>query len=161
MVIIEDTRNQVGKHKEINAFLKSQGHTVIRSKMLVGDYQIANNGSVVIDTKKDVLELIQDIYQDHKRFKTECVTAQEAGIQLYVLIEEKLPNGRLDEWVSPVWKSSTKTHKAGQPISKANPSTLRKALYTMQERYGVKFLFCPKEKTGEIILKILSKSVDK
>lgn len=160
MTIIEDTRNQVGKHKAINAYLKSQGHTVIRSKMLVGDYQIANNGRVVVDTKKDVLELIQDVYQDHKRFKAECVTAQEAGIQLYVLTEEALPNGRLDEWVSPIWKSSTKTHKAGQPISRANPATLRKALYTMQDRYGVRFLFCPKEKTGEIILKILTKGID-
>lgn len=37
MVIIEDTRNQPGKHKNINAYMERCGHRVIRSKMLVGD----------------------------------------------------------------------------------------------------------------------------
>ena len=94
MLIVEDTRNQVGKHKAVNEYLESQGHKVVRSKMLVGDYMIANDGSVAIDTKMSVLELIADIYQQHDRFRRECQLAQEAGIQLYVLTEEELPGGR-------------------------------------------------------------------
>ena len=33
MIIIEDTRNQPGKHKNINAYMEKCGHKVVRSKM--------------------------------------------------------------------------------------------------------------------------------
>ena len=156
MLILEDTRNQVGKHKAVNEYLEAQGHKVIRSKMLVGDYMIANDGSVAIDTKMSVLELIADIYQQHERFRRECQLAQEAGIQLYVLTEEELPGGRLDNWVSPKWQTFNQYHHAGDPMSKADPKRLRKALITMQERYGVKFRFCAKENTGAEIIRLLT-----
>ena len=156
MLLIEDTRNQVGKHKAVNEYLESQGHKVVRSKMLVGDYMIANDGRVAIDTKMKVMELIMDVYQQHKRFKAECVLAQEAGIQLYVLVEEELPNGRLDEWVAPTWQTFGKGHHVGDPMSKADPKRLRKALITMQERYGVKFRFCSPKNTGAEILRLLT-----
>jgi ribosome-associated protein len=156
MLIVEDTRNQVGKHKAVNEYLESQGHKVVRSKMLVGDYMIANDGSVAIDTKMSVLELIADIYQQHDRFRRECQLAQEAGIQLYVLTEEELPGGRHDKLVSPKWQTFNQHHHAGDPKSMADPKRPRKALFTMQERYGVKFRFCSKENTGAEIVRLLT-----
>ena len=156
MVIIEDTRNQPGKHKNINAYKERCGHRVVRSKMLVGDYQLANDGRVAIDTKSGVLELIADIYHQHERFRRECELARDAGIQLIILTEEVLPDGRLDKWKSPVWKSTTKYHKAGEPMTKADPARLRKAMYTMQERYGVKFRFCDGRSTGKAIIDLLT-----
>ena len=156
MLIVEDTRNQVGKHRAVNEYLEANGHKVVRSKMLVGDYMIANDGSVAIDTKMSVLELIADVYQQHERFRRECQLAQEAGIQLYVLTEEELPGGRLDNWVSPTWQTFNQYHHVGQPMSKADPKRLRKALITMQERYGVKFRFCAKENTGAEIIRLLT-----
>lgn len=157
MVIIEDTRNQPGKHKNINTYMERCGHRVIRSKMLVGDYQLANDGRVAIDTKSGVLELIADIYHQHERFRRECELARDAGIQLIILTEEILPDGRLDKWKSPVWKSTTKYHKAGEPMTKADPARLRKAMYTMQERYGVKFRFCDGRSTGKAIIDLLTR----
>lgn len=156
MVIIEDTRNQIGKHKGINAYLERCGHRVVRSKMLVGDYQLANDGRIAIDTKSGVLELIQDIYHDHARFRAECQLAQDAGITLYILTEEVLPEGRLDKWKSPLWKSTTKYHRAGEPMTKADPARLRKAMYTMQDKYGVRFRFCDGRSAGKVILDLLT-----
>lgn len=156
MVIIEDTRNQVGKHKGINAYLERCGHRVIRSKMLVGDYQLANDGRIAIDTKSCVMELIQDIYHDHARFRAECQLAKDAGITLYILTEEVLPEGRLDKWNPPLWKSTTKYHKAGEPMTRADPVRLRKAMYTMQDKYGVKFRFCDGRSTGKTIVDLLT-----
>ena len=156
MVIIEDTRNQPGKHNNIKAYMERCGHRVVRSKMLVGDYQLANDGRVAIDTKSGVLELIADIYHQHERFRRECELARDAGIQLIILTEEVLPDGRLDKWKSPVWKSTTKYHRAGDPMTKADPARLRKAMYTMQERYGVKFRFCDARSTGKQIIDLLT-----
>ena len=127
--------------------------------MLVGDYQLANDGGIAIDTKSGVLELIADIYHQHDRFRRECETAQAAGIRLIILTEEVLPGGRLDNWTSPVWKSTTKYHRAGEPMTKADPARLRKAMYTMQERYGVRFLFCDARSTGKKILEILTEGI--
>lgn len=157
MIIIEDTRNQPGKHKNINAYMEKCGHKVVRSKMLVGDYQLANDGSIAIDTKSGVLELIADIYHQHERFRRECELAKDAGIQLIILTEEVLPDGRLDKWKPPVWKSTTRYHRAGEPMTKADPARLRKAMYTMQERYGVKFRFCDGRSTGKRIIELLTK----
>lgn len=157
MVIIEDTRNQPGKHNNINAYMERCGHRVVRSKMLVGDYQLANDGRVAIDTKSGVLELIADIYHQHERFRRECELARDAGIQLIILTEEVLPDGRLDKWKSPVWKSTTLYHKAGEPMTKADPARLRKAMYTMQNRYGVKFRFCDGRSTGKTIIDLLTR----
>ena len=54
MVIVEDSRNQIGKHKNINAYLQSVGLRVIRRSLIVGDYVIANRQNISIDTKMDM-----------------------------------------------------------------------------------------------------------
>lgn len=143
MVILEDTRNKPGKHLNINEYMIRNGIMVRRCALYVGDYIIANDGKVSIDTKQDVMELSMDVYADHKRFRNECLRAQEAGIQLIVLTEEALPDGRLDNWHPPA-RSGIK------------PASLRNALITMQKKYGVKFRFCSKWETGELILRYLT-----
>lgn len=155
MIIIEDTRNQSGKHKHINAYFALHGIKVVRSKMLVGDYQIANDGRVAVDTKKDVLELFMNLGKDHQRFRRECELAKAADIQLIILTEEELPGGRIDNWVSPKFKSSNAYHTAGTPKSKANPHTMRKIMITMTKKYGVVFKFCNKEDTGAKVVELL------
>ena len=90
MVIIEDTRNQVGKHQELNRQLAKMGHNVIRSKLLVGDYTKAKDQSVCIDTKQNFREVFGNIYgKQHARFREECIRAKSAEISLIILIEEE------------------------------------------------------------------------
>ena len=143
MIILCDTRQQAGKHKNIDAYLEKTGIQSARQALFVGDYQIANDGRVCVDTKMSVRELAMDIYQDHERFKRECKRAQDAQIQLYVLTEETLPNGRLDQWQPPEG-------------CKVDPKNLRRALITMTAKYGVKFLFCDARSTGKVLIDLLT-----
>lgn len=137
LIIQQDTREKDGKKNHILSYFEKQGIKVVRNKMFVGDYTLLNNQSVCVDTKKDVLELFFDLTKDHIRFRNECIRAKENDIQLVVLIEEVLPDGKLVNWKSPVWKSTTMSHKKGEPVSKANPVAMRKAMITMQEKYGL------------------------
>lgn len=156
MIIAEDSRQQAGKHRNIHRQLGAMGHQVVRTKLYVGDYQLINRGDVVVDTKKDMLELAMDICRDHKRFSEECKKAHDAGIKLVILTEELLPTGGLASWKSPTWKTTTPRHKAGESISKVKPETLYKAIHTMSTKYGVEFHFCDKDETGARIMDILT-----
>lgn len=148
MVLYEDTRQQAGKHKNIRKFCDENGIEIIRQALNVGDYQIAGKGDISVDTKFAVTELAMDMFQDHDRFRDECQRAQRCGIQLIVLIEEKLPGGRLDNWRSPIgWD--------GLPMHKFKPDILRKAMITMQTEYGVKFRFCDPHETGKVMVEYL------
>ena len=102
MVLYEDCRNKPGKHKNIWAYCEQQGIEIIRQSLNVGDYMISNKGDIVVDTKSGVSELAMDVFQDHERFRAECERAQKCGIKLIVLVEEVLPEGRLDKWKIPL-----------------------------------------------------------
>lgn len=146
----EDTRNQIGKHKNIHWYCEQQGIKVVRTKLLVGDYMLTGpgTGGISVDTKYGVPELAMDIFQSHERFRKELIRAQECGIQLIILTEEVLPGGRLDNWKSPLGKD-------GKPKHKFDPVILRKAMITMQERYQCKFRFCDVRSTGKTLLAYL------
>lgn len=144
MVLYEDTRQQAGKHKNIHAYCEQAGIKIIRQALNVGDYQIAGKGNISVDTKQSVLELAGNVFQEHRRFRDECVRAQECDIQLIVLIEEQLPGGRLVNWRPPVGSV------------RFDPATLRKAMITMQQEYGVKFRFCDGRSTGKQLVEYLT-----
>ena len=148
MVLYEDTRQQAGKHRNIHAYCERHGIEIIRQALNVGDYQIAGTGDISVDTKQGVPELASNCFQEHDRFRDECLRAQRCGIQLIVLTEEVLPGGRLDMWRSPIgWN--------GLPMHRFSPETLRKVMLTMQEEYGVKFRFCHPGSTGKQMIEYL------
>ena len=155
MILLEDTRQQPGQHKNIEAYCKRMGITIVRQCLSVGDYMFPD-GTVSVDTKADILELSHNVMsKDHRRFKAECIRAQEQGIQLIVLIEEMPPFGRLDMWEVPRFKNTDRFHKYGDPMTLVHPASLRRALITMQERYGVKFRFCTRRQSPARIIKYL------
>ena len=151
MVLLEDSRQQPGKHKNIAAYCKQQGIEIVRTKLLVGDYMLtgAGSGGISCDTKTlGVPELAMDIFHQHDRFRAECEMAQKCNIQLIILTEEVLPGGRLENWVSPLDRN-------GKPRCKFDPAILKKAMLTMQDRYGVKFRFCDGRSTGKVLFEYL------
>lgn len=152
MVFLEDSRQQPGQHKNIESYFRKIGVPLERCKLYVGDYAIANDQSRACDTKSGVLELIMDMHDQHERFAAECGRAQAAGIQLLILVEEKLPPGGLAAWQSP--KDSR-----GRPLTRSDPETLRKALLTMTAKYGVRFRFCDARSTGRVIVEYLTEGV--
>lgn len=148
--LLEDTRNQIGKHKNIHQYCDQVGIKIVRSKLLVGDYMLTGpgTGGISVDTKASVRELAMDVFQSHERFRAELIRAQECGIKLIILTEETLPGGRLDNWKSPVDRN-------GKPLCLFDPVVLRKALITMQEKYGCSFRFCDGRSTGKVLLAYL------
>ena len=148
MVLLEDSRQQPGKHKNIEQYCAQNGIVLRRSKLYVGDYQIANKGDIVVDSKASVAEIASNVFQEHERFRAECVRAQEAGIRLIVLIEEVLPGGLLENWRSPMGKD-------GLPRYHFDPKRLKRAMLTMQDKYQVRFRFCDGRSTGKVLLEYL------
>jgi len=154
MLLIEDSRQQAGKHKNIHQYCEKQGIEIIRQCLNVGDYMLAGpeyggiKGDICCDTKYGVPELANCCFQDHERFRDEMQRANRLGVQLIILTEEALPNGRLDLWKSPV-------DRDGEPKYLFNPVTLRKVLVTMEDKYKVKFRFCDGRSTGKLLIEYL------
>ena len=151
----------MGKHKNIELYCKRHGIEIVRRKLDVGDYMLTMDGktpfgNVSIDTKQDLLEISKDIMSsDHRRFRSECQRAQSLGITLVILTEEVPPFGQVDLWDVPRWKTSNAYHRFGDPMTLVSPLTLKKAMATMTEKYGVQFRFCQRRETPRKIIRYL------
>ena len=166
MILLCDTRQQANKHKMKDAWFEQNRIEVRRTKLYVGDYTLPTDQSVCVDTKKDIQELVGDIIGQHERFKAELIRAKEAGIKLYILVEnesftikgnvESPYISKLDDlhkWVNPrLW-----IRKNGrQAYPKATRGiTLQKACHSMQTKYGCEFVFCTPQDAGAKIIELL------
>lgn len=240
MTILEDVAQKEGKHQIKNEYWKSQNISVKRYPLPVGDYVEMNEKiedvidrkrkrgidlkkmdllgtfDISVDTKESLSELYQNLVQSHDRFRDELKLAQNNGIQLYILVEnkegideiEKLSlwnNPRLFMWMRSLRKSFTEIQKKlyrhdnacaflekrDAPIPddaesvrieyfkalkkvdideiytymkkigvkfKKHPvdnNSLINTIFTMQEKYGVKFIFCSPEEAGRIVIELL------
>lgn len=120
MVILEDMNNKPGKHEIKHSYFVRNGIYVIRQRLPVGDYILANDKvqdvldrkakrgipvkmmdllgtyDAAVDSKNSIQELVGDICgKSHERFRDECILAQNNGIKLFVLVENA------EEVVSP------------------------------------------------------------
>ena len=171
-VLLEDTRNPEGKHKNVREWARANGVTIIRTKLLVGDYTLPTDQSVCIDTKYGLQEVYSNIVQEHERFRRELELALQAGVKLIVLVEE----GDIEElsgvvhWKNPRrerWFRVNAAHKAGKlknvKLSKVPPLSsdrLFQMMQTMAERYGCEWKFCGKDRTGAVIWELLNETSD-
>ena len=155
MALIEDTRQQRGKHDIKAAYFKDNGECVVRCALPVGDYQ--RPAKVAVDTKKDICELAMDLYQEHERFRQECKTAQDIGTQLVILVENidgvKCMND-LANWIES--EQSYKLRNIGGKARRYNGKSLAKTCETMHRKYGVLFGFCSPHDAGKKIIEILN-----
>lgn len=158
--IMQDTREQRGKHKNIEDFMRKHGVKIIRDKVYVGDYTLPTDRRVSVDVKQDIVEIAGNICgEQHGRFREELKRAQETGTKLYVLIQQNECNGKyitcpedLHLWESPKFRYGK---KKGEPRTFVKGEPLGKAMRTMEERYGAIFLFCAPEESGQYVLKLL------
>ena len=161
VVLIEDSRQQVGEHKNIEAYCKRKGITIVRKCLSVGDYMLSDDGetpsgNISVDSKQSLLELSHNIMSsDHVRFRSECERAKKLGIKLVILIEEYPPYGKVDLWEVPRWTTSNQFHRYGDPMTLVDPRALRKAMLTMMNKYGVRFVFCTRLQSPAKMIKIL------
>lgn len=147
-MLIEDTRNKPLKNAHIVKQLNELGHKVMRSKLLVGDYSWSTNQSICIDTKQDLSELCSNVIQDHERFRNECIRAQEAGIQLIVLVADDTIKDLSGVFA---WKNPRRFYSKRATTGRQ----LGKILYSMRDKYNVQFEFTTTDNIGKRIIELL------
>ena len=166
MKIIQcDSRQKRKHHDRKEKYFESNGYKLVHSKMLVGDYCIPSDGSVAVDTKADISELYGNLIQQHDRFHNECVLAQEAGIRLIILVENKDGVKTVDDlkkWKNPqmfrYYKAKRKAEREGKKPPKPPASNIQlvKIMHSMTRDYGVEFLFCKPEESGAEVIRLLT-----
>ena len=152
-IILTDTRQK--NDKFITKEFDKQGIIHIRTGLPSADYMAVryNNGfimdySVLIDTKKDLLELCGNLCHtsEHERVKREISKAKKLGCKefIFLIAEDKIKS------VEDIkcWKSK---------YTKIKGNILLKIMTTMSKRYGVKFIICQKKQMGKKIIEILNK----
>jgi len=150
MVIQIDSREHKWELARIQRQLTAAGCKTIVSKLYVGDYQSLDNPRLIIDRKKDLLELCGNVCQQHERFQKELVRAMDAGIQIIILCEHGEEIKCLEDvyfWDNPRLKESPKA---------TTGESLYKSLMTIKNRYNVRFEFCTKKETGSKIMELLN-----
>ena len=112
-----------------------------------------DNAKFAIDRKQNLLEVCNNVCQDHTRFINELKRANEYGIRLVFLIEHSRNIRTLDDaqkWKNPRLKES--------PLA-VSGERLYKILSTIEKTYNTKFYFCDKAHTGQEIIKLLREQV--
>lgn len=139
-----DTRNQ--KDSYITDYLDEQGIKWIRNKLYAADVKLLNSTKVLIDLKKDLLEMCGNLtsVKEHERVKREIARAREIGCERFIFLIKEKKIKTIEEVAN--W-SSTRTKVKGE--------TLMKIMNTMSERYGAEFIFTTKEKAGEKVIELL------
>ena len=151
-VLIEDTRQQKDKHEHKHEWWAREGFTLVRSKLAFGDYCLPPE--VAVDTKASIGELAYDIDQEHARFRRELVGARDAGCKLYVLVENVDGIRSLSDlagWIESQEDFAQRVKAKRRLVGER----LAKACATMEERYGVTFLFCAPEDAARIVSELL------
>lgn len=150
MTIIEDSRQQAGKHEPKHKRWAELNIPLIRCKLPFGDYALPPK--ITVDTKASMQEIAQNIggtRDEHQRFIRELIGARDAGIKLYVLIETDESIRSIEDvanWYNPRLEFS--------PQAIQGPR-LAKAMRTIEERYGCTFLFCRPEEAADMIIDLL------
>ena len=163
-VIQSDTRQKLKHHEAKERYFIEQGYTIVKSKMLVGDYCIPSRTNICVDTKANIGELYSNLIQDHERFRAECQYAQDCGIKLVILVENDQDIRTIDDvkrWKNPrmfaYYKKRGSFMRRGlkPPPPPASNVQLVKIMWSMQKKYGVEFQFCAPEDAGRRVIEIL------
>lgn len=166
-ILIEDTRNQPGKHKNIHAFCARNGIRIVRTKIVVGDYTLPTTQEVCVDTKYGMQEVYSNMVQAHDRFARECDLAHELGIRLVILVEEEGIASVEDvhTWVNPRYERYMRLligHQHGRylgtklpPRKPIDSPRLEKMMITFAEHHHCEWRFCGKDRTGTVLMQIL------
>lgn len=146
MIIEMDTRNQ--KDKYVTDYFDKHNIKWIRNKLYSGDVKLLNDTRVIIDLKANLEEIAHNLCntQEHLRIHREIDRAREIQCEEFIFLikEDKVKTIQdLQNWTSK--------------RTKVKGSTLLKIMITMKNKYGVRFVICPKSKMGEYIIRLLKK----
>lgn len=144
-LIIVDTREK--GHKSILKYFDEHNIDYITSKLDYGDYKIYKNNSVVIDRKDNLTELAHNLCSttEHERIRKEIQRSKEDGCKdfIFLIAESKI-------------KSIEDIKNWSSPHTKVKGETLLKIMITMKNKYGVRFIICPRREMGKKIIELLN-----
>lgn len=137
----------------------------IKKLDFVGTYDVA------VDTKRDLTEIEGNLVgKQHPRFRDECILAQNNGVKLYVLIENKDGIKEIRDLFGYTstrrqrWFKIKEAHEQGKMLYVKIPNRppvsgeqLAKAMLTMQLKYGVEFVFCNPNDAGAKVIELLTR----
>lgn len=161
-----DSREKTHAISHITKYFDMNNIKYYTNKLLFGDYMNLHNPTVIIDRKQNLVEVQGNITQQHERFRNELLKAQENGFKLIILIEESqiktLADVR-DKYINPRMKqwsmARNKALKKGLDFKQRPPLSgkhIYEILYTMEKKYGCKFMFCRKEEMAKKIIELLT-----
>lgn len=151
MVVQIDTREKARAIRQIIRTFDAKGVKHYTSKLFVGDYMALDNPKVIVDRKQNLLEVCNNVCQDHERFRQELKRAADCGIKLIILVEHGEGIASLEDvifWENPRLAKSPKA---------LTGERLYKILRTVERKYGCVFAFCDKRDTGKEIMKWLAR----
>lgn len=143
-LIVVDTREK--GHKKILEYFDKVGQDYIISKLETGDYMIYKNFATIIDKKDGLGEVAGNLCRasEHARVVREIERAKELGCKRFIFLIQDSKTKCLDDVYK--WKS---------PYTKVRGVVLAKIMKTMQDKYGVEFMFTTKQEIGKKIIEIL------
>jgi ERCC4-type nuclease len=145
-----DSREQERAIGAIKAEFERQKVKYFVSKLIVGDYMSFDNPRLIIDRKRNLSELVQNLGTDSGRFYREMKTAFVIGIKMIVLCEHGGKIKRLEDvsnWKNPMLDKYPNAMSGRE---------LMERIHRISVSYGVRFIFCDKRNTGKKIIELLS-----
>ena len=163
-----DTRQQKGKHVNVDGWFEKHGVPHSYRKLDFGDY-MREGSNISIDTKQSMDELAGNLGKDHARFVRECERAANAGYRLIILVERKPKLNspiELAKW-TPVachmCRACNPLESKGCLKHRSKPmqgSTALKIMQTIERKYGTRFEFCTRNDTAQRICELLGIDYD-
>ena len=151
LIMVQDAREKKEHHDNIAEFCKKINLPIIRKVLNVGDYRLANINNkniafinnISVDIKGGGLnELANDLYRDKLAFNKKYKKCLQDNVNLIVLVEEPIKD--LKELI--YWTS---------PHTKITGRFLLDMIHTLKISYGIRFMFCDKKNTANLLLKLL------
>lgn len=139
-----DTREKPQAIAGIKAFFDKHNIEYIDRKMDIADYCVVGNENLVIDRKRNLQEVAQNLCSnDRGRFWREVRLAYRNHVRMIVLVEQSRINDLRDV---KNWQSK---------YQRLSGARLQEEMYRIALAYGVEWQFCHKNSTGKRICELL------
>ena len=143
-MIQSDTREKPQAIAGIKAFFDKHNIEYIDKKMDIADYCVVGNENLVIDRKRNLQEVAQNLCSnDRGRFWREVRLAYRNHVRMIVLVEQSGINDVRDV---KNWQSK---------YQRLSGARLQEEMYRIALAYGVEWQFCHKNSTGKRICELL------
>ena len=152
-MLLIDTREKPRAIEKITEYLDANGVQYDRTKLYIGDYQLHDRPTLVVDRKQSLDELAANCVADRARFKRELERAKMTGTTIVLLVEQnryKSKSGPVkiaDISDLMLWQGRYTTIRGEQ---------IFRILAGWVHSYPLRVEFCTKAETGRRIMEILN-----